>query len=507
MRRRTRHWLLGGTLALAAMGGLSWQLLRETQTAAIATAPPRAAPSPLPPPPPSSIALPVRVPLALLEAAVNDAVPQQLWQVDKPGSVCLKAGRVRMFGAKLKLTPDVKCRIVGDVIRGPIRLSSRDNKLHLAMPVAATLEARDIGGLSMGKGAEAKALITADLVPELTRDGRLTARIQLRYDWRQEPTVSILGQQIRLTEKADEKLAPMLAKMEAELPRRLATLPVRSELEKLWRQGFTVQSINRRNPAAWLRLTPQALAVDGMKVERRDLRIDARLGALAEVVLGQQPAAPVATPLQAIGKTGGPPGLLLHSAVLADPATLQRPIDKALAKVAARGVLVPEWGRVKVRFGPSTLYATEGGKLALGLQIRARGPRQLLDTRGRLWLTARPETQPDSERMLVRDLALAAQPGDDVQLPLLVAVAQSAEVKAALEDALTQDFTRDYTKLLGKIDRALAEVKTGEFRLAMRLDEVHHGKAVVLGQGIYLPVTATGSARLDYAPMLQPRPR
>ena len=316
-----------------------------------------------------------------------------------------------------------------------------------------------------------------------------------------------MGQQIRLTEKADEKLAPILAKMEAELPRRLATLPVRSELEKLWRQGFTVQSINRRNPAAWLRLTPQALAVDGMKVERRDLRIDARVAALAEVVLGQQPAAPVATPLQAIGKTGGPPGLLLHSAVLADPATLQRPIDKALAKVAARGVLVPEWGRVKVRFGPSTLYATEGGKLALGLQIRARGPRQLLDTRGRLWLTARPETQPDSERMLVRDLALAAQPGDDVQLPLLMAVAQSAEVKTALEEALTQDFTRDYTKLLRKIDRALAEVKIGEFRLAMRLDEVHHGKAMVLGQGIYLPVTATGSARLDYAPMLQPRPR
>ena len=201
------------------MGGLSWQLLRETQTAAIANAPPRAAPSPLPPPPPSSIALPVRVPLALLEAAVNDAVPQQLWQVDKPGSVCLKASRVRMFGAKLKLTPDVKCRIVGDVTRGPIRLSSRDDKLHLAMPVAATLEARDIGGLSMGKGTEAKALITADLVPELTREGRLTARIQLRYDWRQEPTVSILGQQIRLTEKADEKLAPILAKMEAELPR------------------------------------------------------------------------------------------------------------------------------------------------------------------------------------------------------------------------------------------------------------------------------------------------
>ena len=507
MRRRTRLWLVGGALILAVAGGVGWQLLRETHTAAIATAPPRAAPSPLPPPPPSSIALPVRVPLALLEAAVNDAVPKHLWQVDQPGSVCLKAGRVNMFGAKLKVTPDVKCRIVGDVIRGPIHLSSRGGKLHLAMPVAATLEARDIGGVIARKGTEAEALITADLVPALTSEGRLTARIQLRYDWRQEPTVSVLGQQIRLTEKADEKLAPILAKVEAELPQRLARLPVRAELERLWRQGFTVQSVNRRNPAAWLRLTPQALAVDGIAVERQNLRIDVRLGALAEVVLGQQPTAPAATPLPAIGKTGGPPGLQLHSAVLADPATLQRPIDKALAKVAARGLLVPEWGRVKVRFGPSTLYATDGGKLALGLDIRARGPRQLLDTRGRLWLTARPETQPDSERMLVRDLALAAHPGDDVQLPLLVAVAQSTEVKAALEEALTQDFTRDYTKLLRKIDRALADVKIGEFRLAMRLDEVHHGKAVVLGQGIYLPVTAAGSARLDYAPMRQPRPR
>jgi hypothetical protein len=507
MRRRTRLWLVGGVLTLAVVSGGGWLLLRKTRTAAVATAPPRAAPSRLPPPAPSSIALPVRVPLALLEAAVNDAVPQLLWQVDQPGSVCLKGGRVNLFGAKLKLTPDVKCRIIGDVTRGQIRLSSRGGQLHLAMPVAATLEARDIGGVIAHKGTQATALITADLVPTLTPEGRLTARIHLRYDWRQEPTISVLGQPIRLTEKADEKLAPVLAKVEAELPRRLVMLPVRTELEKLWRQGFTVQSVNRRNPAAWLRLTPQALAVDGITVERHDLRIDARLGALAEVVLGQQPTASAATPLPAIGKTGGPPGLQLHSAVLADPATLQRPIDKALAKVAARGILVPEWGRVKVRFGPSTLYATDGGKLALGLQIRARGPRQLLDTRGRLWLTARPETRPDSERMLVRDLALAAQPGDDVQLPLLVAVAQSAEVKAALEEALTQDFTRDYTKLLRKIDRALAEVKIGEFRLAMRLDEVHHGKAVVLGQGLYLPVTATGSARLDYAPMLQPRPR
>ncbi|WP_197042317.1 DUF4403 family protein, partial [Sandarakinorhabdus oryzae] len=270
------------------------RLLQDTRTAAIATAPPRAPPGALPPPAPSSIALPVRVPLALLESAVNEAVPQLLWQIDQPGSVCVKAARVNLFGARLKVTPDVRCHIIGDVERGPIRLSGRGSRLHLAMPVFARLEARDIGGLIEREGTEAEALITAELTPTLSADGHLQARIHLTYDWRQEPTVSVLGEEIRLTEKADQKLAPVLAKAETDLARRLAALPIRARLERLWRQGFSVQSINRRNPPAWLRLTPQALAVEGIAVERRDLRIDARLGALAEVVLGAQPATPTA---------------------------------------------------------------------------------------------------------------------------------------------------------------------------------------------------------------------
>lgn len=504
MRRRTL--LVGGALVLAVAGGLGWRRLQEARTAAIATPPPHAGPGVLPPPAPSSIALPVRVPLALLQTAVNQAVPQLLWQIDQPGSVCVKAARVNLFGARLKLTPDVRCHIIGDVQRGPIRLSGHGGRLRLAMPVFARLEARDIGGLIAREGTAAEALITAELTPTLSAAGHLQARIHLTYDWRREPTVSVFGEQIRLTDKADRKLAPVLARAETDLARRLAALPVRARLERLWRQGFAVQSINRRNPPAWLRLTPQALAVEGIAVERRDLRIDARLGALAEVVLGAPPAAPAATPLPMIGARGGPPGLLLQSAVLADPATLQRPIDRALAKVAARGMLLPRIGAVRVRFGPATLYATDGGRLALGLDIWARGPRQLFDARGRIWLTARPETRPDSERMDVRELKLAAGEGDDVQLPLLVAVAQSADVRAALEEALSQDFAGDYMRLLGRIDTAITAIRIGDFRLALTLDTVRHGRAVVLGQGLYMPVTASGSARLDYAED-QARPR
>jgi hypothetical protein len=490
--------LLVAALLLAAVGA-AWLLLRKTGEAIISQPPPRAAAAPLPQPATSQIALPVRVPLALLERAVNEAVPTLLWQVDQPSNVCVKAGRVKLLGKQVKLTPDVKCRIIGAVSRGRIRLSGKGNSLHLEMPVSARLEARDVGGVIKRKGTRASALITANMIPELRPDGRLTAHLQLTYDWTQEPSVSVLGQQIRLTEKADEKLAPILAKAQAELPRRLAALPVRSRLETLWREGFLVESINRRNPPAWLRLTPKALALDGMRVERGALRIDVQLGALAEVVLGAAPVAAAPTPLPAIGRSTGRNSLVLHSAVLADPATLQAPIDRALAKVAARGVLVPEAGRITVGFGPSQLYATTGGKLALGLKIKARGPRELLDTEGQLWLTARPETQAGSERMTVRELTLFATEDADAQLPLLVAVAQSEDVRAALEEALAQDFTRDYTKLLGKIETALAAVKIGDFRLAVQLQAIAHGRAQVLGQSLYLPVEARGTARLDYA--------
>jgi hypothetical protein len=48
-------------------------------------------------------------------------------------------------------------------------------------------------------------------------------------------------------------------------------------------------------------------------------------------------------------------------------------------------------------------------------------------------------------------------------------------------------------------DTALAAVKIGTFRLAVTLDSVEHGKVLVVGQRLYLPVEARGTARLDYA--------
>ena len=498
---RRPAWLwLGSGLALV-IGLALWLLQPGWRSGPIdlGAPPPRAAATAVSAPPVSSIALPVHLPLALLENAVNDAVPAILWAIDEPGRVCVPATRLKLFKSAVKITPDIKCRIVGDVMRGPIRLSGRGRRIHVEMPLSAVVAARDIGGIIKQETATATALVTAELRPALTRDGRLTARIQLAYDWQQEPGVTLMGQRIRFTETIDRKLAPVLAKAEIALARALADSAIKDQIEDIWRQGFTVESLNRRNPAAWLRLTPQGLGVGAIHVEGDRLHIDAVLNAIAEVELGRAPPRPVPTPLPAITRAGKAAGLVLHTAVLSDYATLEPVIAKALAKPSARGIDLPQVGRVRIKFGRPTLYATNGGRLALGLDIAARGPYQLLDTRGRVWLTARAETLPGSERVVMRDLQLVADHADGVQLPLLLAVAVADPVRLALEQALAQDFTLDYNKLMAKIDKKLTAVKIGDFQLGGELHDVRHGKVLALGQGLYMPVEARGSARIDYA--------
>ena len=500
MKRRRALWLAAGLgVAAVVAAALIWVLLNRASTPIVTPAPPHAAPTPLPPPAPSSIALSVRLPMAVLQKAVEAAVPTTLWAIDEPDRVCVPAASVKLFAARVKVTPDIRCRLVGTAIRGPIRLTGTGGQLRLIMPISAEIRARDIGGIIASETVTATALVTADLRPTLTDDGRLTMRIGVAYDWQQEPGVTIMGQRIRLTDKADAKLAPVLAKVEIDLERRLVAVPVRERLEALWRSGFSVSSLNKRNPPTWLRLTPLGLGLGGIAVEGKELRIDAVLTALAQVHVGAVPARPQPTPLPRIATAGSARGVTLNVAVLSDYATLEKVVAKALAKMATRGIEVAEYGRVKVRFRRTILYGTNDGRLALGLDLSARGPQQLLNTRGLVWLTARAETVPGSQQVLIRDVQLFIGAARDQQLPLLVAVAQTEIVRDTLEAALAQDFTRDYAKLMAKIDKALLAVPIGDFRLSAQLTDIRHGRVLVLGQGLYLPVTASGSGRMDYA--------
>lgn len=483
--------LFGLALALAACS--------DRAPPSDADAPPRAAAMPLPEPAPSRISLPVRVPMARISADLEKTLPAELWTIDKPEQVCAKPTKANIFGAKLNVTPKLKCHITGKVTRGKLGLTAAGNNLRLAIPLHAEVEVKNVAGV-LRESANADAVVWADIALAVLPSGQLTGKIKIDYRWDKPPGIDFMGQRISLAGEAEPRLAAIIAKAEKDFPAALAGLPVRGELEKLWQQGFTVESLNRANPEAWISLKPQRLGVGRIGSDGRNVVVNASLTAVAQVHLGKQPPRPVPTAMPAIAtELGENSALQLHVPVLAQYGTLEPVLSKALAKVAAKGIEVSGKGRVKVRFGRPTLYGTTGGRLALGLDLAAKGPRGLIDTKGRVWLTAEPRTLPGSEKVLIKDISLATAKTDDVQMPLLAAVVMATPVQAALEDALTQDFTNDYGKLMVKIDKALQAVKIGPFRLAAKLDKVDHGKVLALGQGLYMPVVASGSAELDYA--------
>lgn len=161
-----QRWIASGIAVLAALGVAAWFLVPRSPLSPT-PGPPRAAETTLLLPPPSEISLPIILPLPDLEKALEKAVPKTLWTLDEQLQLCAPGARIKLFGQRLKVTPDLTCKVNGIVTRGPLQLVASAGKLRLLLPVSGTLTASDIGGLGIAETASAQALVTADVTPEL----------------------------------------------------------------------------------------------------------------------------------------------------------------------------------------------------------------------------------------------------------------------------------------------------------------------------------------------------
>ena len=83
---------------------------------------------------------------------------------------------------------------------------------------------------------------------------------------------------------------------------------------------------------------------------------------------------------------------------------------------------------------------------------------------------------------------------------MLLAVARSRVVRDQIGRVLSQDFSAQYAQSLATAGAALAEKRLGDFTLSVTIDAVKNGTLVVGGQGLYLPVDASGTASLRFNP-------
>jgi hypothetical protein len=448
----------------------------------------------------STIVVPVAVQLAELARGLNDATPRTLWQINQHEDRCVPAQRIKLFGNRVKVTPDLGCQIVGQVTRGTLKLSGKGQQLFITMPVNATIRVQKVGGIIKQKTATGAASVRAVARLDIARNWSPTAKVSIAYDWTDPPGIDFLGQRIKFTSKADAKLKGVIAGLERDLPKQLAKLRARDKLTDLWKQGFTTLSLNRENPPVWLRVTPRRLGFGGYRVVGQQIQMVLSAEALTQTFVGQQPAAPVLTPLPPPSRPGGPAGLRFFVPVLADFDQLEPVVSRTLVKLAKKGISLPKVGAVDAEFGKVTIYATDGGKLAVGIEtdVKARD-HPMLRAKGVVWLSALPYNDANSQLVKVRDLAIAGNTDSNVA-NLLFGLFQDPEVLANVSQALTHDFAGDYDKVMVKVRKAIAAHREGDFVFGAKIGKISNGAIQVTGEGLFLPVSAEGTASISYRP-------
>ncbi len=448
----------------------------------------------------STIVVPISARLSDLAAAIDDQVPRALWSIDRVERRCVPAQHVSVFGAKLKILPDLSCRIVGRVTRGAITLGGHGDALRLDLPVHAVVSAQNIGGILRQETATGDARVHADIHLSVRPDWTPVATMKISYDWTDAPGVTLFGKRISFTDKADARLAGVIAGLERDLPRELGKVGARDKVAAAWRQGFTSIMLNQDAPPVWLRLTPQQLGFGGYRVADGRLNLTASVLARTETFVGPRPADPVPTPLPALVRRVDSPALAFQMPVLADYRQLEPVLARALGRLARKGIVIPRLGPVDARFGTVTMYATDGGRLAVGVQVRATLQSGLFGaTSGEVWLTGLPYNAPNSERIEIRDLTLTGST-DSHSVNLLLALFQTPALLDTIRNALTQDFAKDYDRILGSARGAIAERRQGDFVLAATITRVDHGRVVPTGSGLFLPLQANGTAAITYRP-------
>ncbi|WP_084579315.1 DUF4403 family protein [Sphingomonas azotifigens] len=447
----------------------------------------------------STLTLPLEANLDDLAATLERAVPHRLWGIDAPDQPCVPSKKLDLGIAKLK-TPTITCRIVGEVTRGRMTIGGSGQTIRLAMPLHAVVRAEDIGGVLKRETATADAMAHAVIHLALGPDWNPRGRIAIDYAWADAPHVDILGQRIEFTDKADEKLAPVIASLERELPGELQKLGVRAKIDAAWRSAFTTLSLNRENPPVWMRVTPKQLRYGGYAIAGKRLELRLGMEATTETFVGPRPADPAPTPLPPMQPLQGSIGKVsLFLPVIADYRELEPVLMKALVKRQARPFQVPGVGAVRANFERATIYGTKGGQMAVGLLFSAEDAAGRIGrTRGTVWLTATPVNLPNSRRVDFQNLGVSGttdMTGGDLILQLMNAPGMSSFIAAAL----TQNFERDYAELLGKVSRAIASRREGVLRIDATMERTRTGTLQASGQGLYLPVWAEGSAAVRLA--------
>ena len=157
-------------------------------------------------------------------------------------------------------------------------------------------------------------------------------------------------------------------------------------------------------------------------------------------------------------------------------------------------------GAVDASFQKVTIYATENGRVAVGVDLTAQLQGQpRTKTQAVVWLTGELFNEPDSSVLGVRNLAITHDTNNKA-VNLAIRLFTDPSMVGTIQSALVEDFAKDYDHVIAAARKAVRERRQGDLTVSASIDQVHSGQIAATGEGLVLPVRATGSATIRYQP-------
>ncbi len=491
-----RKWTLIGVILI--IGTSLTYLLLDRVTGIANIAPPRSTEKFVGEIGESVVTLPVSADLTGLSRDLEREIPRRLWAIDQAGQTCIPPKTVKILFIDMT-TPTIKCRIVGEVTRGAMTLTGSGKDIFVSMPLNATIRAQDIGGILKQETATARAIVLVKLRLNVTPDWKTTGTAEIGYNWSDAPHLDFMGQRIDLADAAEEKLAPIIARLEQSIPREISRLPLRNEALRIWNSAFTSLSLNRQNPSVWMRITPRKVHYSGYQINNGRLFLSLGMTANTETFVGARPPDPQRSALPRLDKQEGATKMvLLKLPVIAAYKELEPVLMRALQKREARPFNLPGIGPVKAHFVDVTIYGTLNEKIAVGLQFTAQSPSGSLSS-GTVWLTAKPVTEENSAKVEFKGLQVTGVT-NSIGTDLLIKLVNTTAMSDLLADELQQNFENDLLSLRKKVDRALANKQSGGLIIKASINDIKTGRLRATPAGLYLPVEARGTATVRISP-------
>jgi hypothetical protein len=406
--------------------------------------PPESVTAPAPETAPSILAARLVVQLDKIATLADDRIPQSYAHDGDGPDACQK---ILVKKVCIKTTYSFQAKRTGPVRVTPAGADS----LRLAFPIALS----GSGGIR-GKGAKLLGLdakrfdgalaLTADVTPRL--DDQWCPRLDSRIttDWTSDPAVEVVrGVRVNIRPLVDAPLQKKIPDLQAKLDKAIACGPFRKKLEAL----YSRRAVPVELPAVdklQINVTPTDLALSTLSdtgdAMSASIRMTAMIAAAPDPIVAKPEAQPLPPfhRLDAAAADAAPPLLALNLPFRVPYGTLSAAIGKALdGRNFARDTPA---GKVSVTVKGVELYPS-GDRLVLGLDIDAATPGALFDTKGEVYLIARP-TAPDGTHLVLADAAFA-ETLDSAFWSAAAAVFEG-EILQEIQRHATIDLTADLAK-------------------------------------------------------------